>query len=610
MSDILNRLFSSIKKTITANLPFVILIVILFGYLTVRALPENHMDMSSAQTLLSARWWARDGFLKQYFLALPSGYGKIVKYFDEPELNEHAHTNASGRFVGHKLYYTHYPPLYIMPFAIIMKLGIEKLFLLRIISIIASILAIIFLYGFITLLSNKYIAFIAAFYFVISPIFIKWADVLDYFPQDDMWRFFILFLSILIFQKLESKTEPANYNDSKTKWYLLSVWFAYFFSSLTSINSTFFIAAWLTGLTAVYIYSSHYLHKIRLFLFITAFWASAPILGFTIQLFQNTAYLGWHNAWLDIYGAFTYAGNRTALDLSTRFDALIRPFFSMTGLYNFYALVAPLGVTKLKQFFVALHIPIVFIILLFILIAILIIRRLKKITEYKITFLHIIILLGVAPLTQTFILPLTGFRDNLGRLFAPFVGIIIGTIAYMLLLLFKDKIKTLTFANKILYGIFFLAILLLFVIQIVLNFTPRFWPTYAPLMNSDIAFTKVMQKITTGEKAVFMINKSDTQIPQEELNKRLALYNPIFYQTNYSVWEYYLDMPLLNFINSSYLIRDLLYLERRSEFPFTAIVISDDEKLISELHQKLANKNLSLSTIKSLEDRYFFTISH
>ena len=77
MSDILNRLFVSVKKIITANLPFVILIAILFGYLAVRALPENRWNgwkCCSTQVLLTARFWARDGFFNHYLLGLNQGY--------------------------------------------------------------------------------------------------------------------------------------------------------------------------------------------------------------------------------------------------------------------------------------------------------------------------------------------------------------------------------------------------------------------------------------------------------------------------------------------------------------------------------------------------------
>jgi len=131
------------------------------------------MDMASAQTILAVRWWARDGFLVHYFLQLPSGYGKLVKYFDDPQLQQHAKGSINGSLIGSKIYYTRYPSLYILPIALTMKLGINNLFLLRLWAIVASLLSLIFFYAFLKLITNKIVAFTAALYFGISPIFIK-----------------------------------------------------------------------------------------------------------------------------------------------------------------------------------------------------------------------------------------------------------------------------------------------------------------------------------------------------------------------------------------------------------------------------------------------------
>jgi len=587
------RVISIIKKVIAANLLFAILIAALSVFLVVRALPENHMDMASAQTLLAARWWAREGFLKHRFLQLVAGYGKIVRYFEEPELSEHAKGDVAGRLTGHKIYYTHYPSLYIVPIALMMKLGINKLFILRLLSIIVSILGLIFLYVFIKLLSNKYIALVGALYFGISPIFIKWADSLEYIPQEDMWRFLILMLSIIVINHIRSAAALTK----KVKYYLASIWAAYFLLSLTSFNSTFFIFTWLIGLSAIYIYNSGYKRKIRLFVILGIFWALAPIMGFGLQLIQNISYLGWHNTLLDIQSAFNAAGNRAGLGLLTRFDALIRPFFSMVGVYNFYALLVPFGITKFKL-----------LIILLALVVVLAVIKLIKITGYKIPSLSILALLAIAPLSQTIIMPFTGFRDNLGRLYAPFVGIIIGIIVYILFLLYKNKIEISKLFNKIILFFLSVAVLSLFIIQLILNNSPRFWPPYTFLSKNDIAFTEEMKNIAPGGKAVFMINNSDTKIPEEELKKRFAVYDPIHYQKDYLDWEYYFDMPLLNFINTSYLVRDLLFLEKQAEFPFTAIITSDSPNLINELRGKLQLKQLLLSPVKTLENRYFFLV--
>ncbi len=235
-----DRFISIIKRVIAANLLFAIFLTVIATFLIFRALPENHMDMDSAFVLLNARWWARDGFLQNYFLSLNAGYGKIVRYLDEPELNDHAHGSIAGGLVGHKIYYTHYPGLYIIPIALLVKLGITRLFFLRILSIVASILSIVFLYAFIKkLLSNKYIALVATAYFGVSPIFIKWGDSLQYIPQEDFWRSLILLSSLIIYQYFNNSQK---WTEIKNKYlYLLAIWLSYFFLALTSFNSTILI---------------------------------------------------------------------------------------------------------------------------------------------------------------------------------------------------------------------------------------------------------------------------------------------------------------------------------------------------------------------------------
>lgn len=607
MSDILNHIFSITKKTITANLLFVILIVILSGYLVIRALPENHLDYTSTDTLLTARWWARDGFVKHYFLQLPAGYGEAALYFEEPELNAHAKGSIYKGSSRHMLYAPHLPNMAVFPIAILMKLGIGKIFFLRLPFIAASIFGLIFLYAFIKKLSlNRYIAFIATAYFGISPIFIKWADSMDFIPLGDFWSFLILLLSINAFQYFNNNPEP--FKTKKAYLYLSAIYISQLFLILSSYHATFFIFTWLLGLTAFYIYKNRIIeHRILLFLLLTLFWTSAPFFGFALRVLQSIWYLGWQGTWLDLYSAFTTVGNKTGLGFITRFEGIIKPFFSATGLLNIYAILAPLGLSKLKNVIIGTRISTLYILPLLAVLIIIIILKLKKITNYKIPNQYLITLLAVAPLVETFILPFTGYRDYIGRLAIPFVGIIIGIFVWMLYLNFKNNL--LTIFNKLLFLFFSLIITSLFVIQIVLNNYSRLYIPYAPIPNNDIAFAKTMKNIGSGEKAVFMINTADTQIPQEELEKRWAQYNPIYYQGNYKIWEYYFDMPLLNFIGTSYLVKDLLYLRKRAEFPFTAIVTSDSKSLIDEIYKKLNANRLPLKPIEKLENRYFFTIS-
>lgn len=596
----------TIKKIIIANLLFVIFLAIVATFLIVWSLPENIMDLGSSQTLLAARYFARDGFFKHYFLQLPSGYGKIAQYFDEPELQQHALGTINGFLIGKKLYYTHYPNFYIIPTVLMMKLGIENLFLLRLLPIILSLLSLVFLYVFIKLVSNnKYIALIAALYFGVSQVFLVSAKQLYFIPMENMLRFLILMLSIFAINHIKSTAVSPRI----TRRYILSIWVVYFLLALTTFNSTFFIFAYLAGLSVICLYKLPFSHKIRTAFLLIVFWASAPVLGSVLQMIQNVAYLGWHNTLLDIYGAFNFGGNGTNLGFIARIEALIRPFISMSGLYNFYLLTAPLGIQKIKRYFFPLITPLIYVLPFLTVLAVATVVKLKKITGYALFSLKIPALLVIAVLAQGLLLPIVSFQDNTGPIAAPIIGIILGPVVWMLFLAFA-KFRSLGALSRILTIVMSVIILSLFAVQIVLISSSRFGPNSAPLSDNDIAFTKTMQKIADGEKAVFMINTVDTQLPEEELKKRFALINPKAYLLGYRNWEYYFDMPLLNFTKTIYLIEDLLYLKKRAEFPFTAIITSDNLELIDELYDKLSLKQLSLTPIKNLENRYFFLVEN
>ncbi|PIT93294.1 MAG: hypothetical protein COU06_00625, partial [Candidatus Harrisonbacteria bacterium CG10_big_fil_rev_8_21_14_0_10_38_8] len=117
-------------------------------------------------------------------------------------------------------------------------------------------------------------------------------------------------------------------------------------------------------------------------------------MAFAVQQIQNAAYLGWSNVWPNIYGAFVSAGNNSKLDFYFRSESLIRPFFSMTGLLNFYTLIAPLDIAKLKQEFIASSIPTTAILPVFIFLVIFYIIKLKKITAIAMPQMGILILLA------------------------------------------------------------------------------------------------------------------------------------------------------------------------------------------------------------------------
>ena len=377
--------------------------------------------------------------------------------------------------------------------------------------------------------------------------------------------------------------------------------------SIVDFNSTFFIFAYLVGLSVIYIYKLSFSHKIRTASLLIIFFASAPVLGFALQIIQNIAYLGWNDMWLDIYGSLTASGNSPHLNLIRRVEASIRPFITMSGLYNFYILMAPLGAQKIKQYFLPSITPISYVLPFLIALAIVAFVKLKKFTGYIMFPLSIPALLLIAPLIQSLLLPLNSIRDYAGPPAAPIIGIIIGSVVWMLYLALA-KHRSFSLSRWVLIIFVSAIVLSLFIVQIVINSSSYFGPNHTPLSDSEISFTRAMQKIADGEKAVFMINTVDTQLSEEILKTRFATIDPKEYLINYRNWEYYFDMPLLNFTKTKYLIEDLLFLKKRAKFSFTSIITSDDPNLINELYSKLSLKKLSLTPIKILENRHFFLV--
>ncbi|MEK7198004.1 MAG: hypothetical protein AAB648_00890, partial [Patescibacteria group bacterium] len=155
---------------IKQNILILALILILSLYLGVKSF-ENGWDgwgFGSAQTLMSSQYWARDGFAKNYFLFIPSPYSKLIKYIDELEFRNRTIDNFDGALKRNRIYYTHYPPLYLAPYALLTKIGVENRAVFRIFSILISLSALFLFYFFIKSVINKTVASIASVYYGLS----------------------------------------------------------------------------------------------------------------------------------------------------------------------------------------------------------------------------------------------------------------------------------------------------------------------------------------------------------------------------------------------------------------------------------------------------------
>lgn len=442
------------------------------SYLSIKAFNENGWDgwgFGSAQTLMSSEYWAKDGFAKNYFLFIPSPYSKLIKYFDEPEFRNRPIDDFGGALKRNRIYYTHYPPLYLTPYALLAKIGVESRTIFRMFSILISLAALFLFYLFIKSISTRTIAIIASIYYGSSVIFLNYADSISTQPWTIFFTFLILTFSILASRNFENTRIYRRYN--------LAIWIAYFALSLSSYDATFFVFAWLV------LYDAIILKKLLWQKWL--FWACAPLLGFTLQIFQNAWYLGWTDAWRDIYASYT---GRAIGPLKGFILGLIAPFVSMTGIKTIYFF---------KKTVVALGSAVLIIGILW---------KLKSKSNLNSNFFRIIFVLAVAAIVQPFFINVTGLWPYQGVLTTPFWGLLIGISSVVIIKKLKEKewrvLKMPLFI--ILTGV----MLLLWSTQLYSTFVyAKDWPNNRP-DQKIIEFSKAIKTIESNSERVVFQNSS------------------------------------------------------------------------------------------------------
>jgi len=567
-----NGFISIIKKKFVINLPFILLILILGTYLTVKAIPENSWDswgFGSAQALLSAKQWVEGGVFKNYFLYLPQGYSKTVQYFDDPELRQHAHGIIAGGLIGQRLYYTHYPPGFLVPTFLMMKAGVENRFWFRFLQILFSLGGLAFLYWFIKMVYNKTGAFWGTLFFGISILFWGYADTLTNQPIDLLLGLAIVVLSVW--------TAKSNYLSAKTKKYFdYLIWILYFILAFSSYDSTFFIFAWLVGTDLIIKKEFRWKKWLA--------WALAPILAFGLQALQNVWYLGWHSAVLDFYGTFNMRIVGTEQNfLISHIRRLIGPFD------NFFGVQHGLGILTVSALFLYICL----------------IKTSETETAYK-----YLILAGIATLVNLVFFPTNFFYQS--RTIAVFGGLLIAMAAL-------ESVKMLKRENlpklKLLYIAALILIFVLFVIQ-----AKRSSYVYRKADNSfsipAMQYDKKIKNLLPGDKVIFQMLSLDQKPSENGGIPRISLgektFFPLFgnhdnipgddpYPEVNTEDEYYVGSPILGFVRISDLVRDLEYLKKRSEFPFSAIILSDHKEILDKIQGQLMIKKISKNNLKIVE---------
>ncbi len=543
------------------NLIILMIIFILGLYLGIKAFDENGWDgwgFGSAQTLMSSEYWVKDGFAKNYFLFISSPYSKLIHYLDSEEFRTRKIEDINGALVRNRIYYTHYPPLYSFPYAIMAKIGIESRAIFRVFSLLISLAALFFFYLFIKAISNKIVATIASVYYGFSVTFLNYADSISIQPWTILFAFLILNLSVLARQNFNNFKKYQRYN--------IGIWLAFLALSLSSYDATFFIFAYLV------LFDFFILRKFLLKRWL--FFASAPVFGFTLQLFQNTWYLGATNMWQDIYRSYT---GRAIGTLKGFLLGLITPFVSMTGIKTFYFF---------KKTLVTLGSAILIIWILW---------KLRTTFDLNNNFFKIIIVLTGAVVVQPFFINVTGWWPYQGVLTAPFWGLIIGMASVFII----DKIKN----RKILVGFqekFLFSVLILL--------TAGIW--FAQLYNT-LVYVKDWPNNKVPKEIIEFSNKVKTIYPNEErMAFRILPKNPIW-KSQFPVFnfEYYLGMLKLDFVNTNDLLTDFWWLRNRSQYPFYSFIIAENKNAVEKIRKNLVDKNVkNISSIAEIQGQYLFTV--
>jgi len=321
----------------------VIVLIALFVFMVDRSRDEDRWSdwgFGDAQTLLSLKQWDQGGWFANYLLFIPQGYAKAIYELDDPNLRQHAHGTCPGSSprIGPRLWYTHYPAGYLVPYAALFKIGLDTKFAAQVFSQILSLIALWLMYLTFARVTSPGLSFLAVLFYGLSRPFLGYADSLANQPLDDLLRFGFMYAIVMSTRDEDSARQG--------RW-LIAAWVMEFCLSLSSFDSVFFIFAWLVGWD---ILEGKGLKLKKWFLF-----GMAPTSAHGLQFLQNVWYLGFRDAWIDIKDAFTLknAGNASYNSGQGRIDVIkgsvaiifngifpkIEVFWTLCGGYAAYALL-------------------------------------------------------------------------------------------------------------------------------------------------------------------------------------------------------------------------------------------------------------------------------
>ena len=393
------------KKDVPWHRMLVTLLLALFVFLAVRAHDEyywSHWGFGDAQTMLSLKQWDKGGWIDNYLLFKPQGYAPVVDLLDTPALRQHAHgtSYSSSPRVGPRLWYTHYPAGYLIPYAILYELGGTSLFPQRLLSITISLGALVLMYLLFARLTRPGVSLLAVFFYATSAMFLGYADCLANQPLDDLLRFAFMLMVVL--------ATSATASPRQRRFWFLAAWLVEFLLSLSSFDSVFFLYLWLIGWDLL----ERRGFRWRTYLL----FALAPIFAHCLQFLQNAWYLGWTDAGLDIVDTFLIRG-------STRIDTGDNLFAGRLGVV----------VTSLVQVFYMAYSPGLAVLVVFALYLFYRFRLAAAVGDQTLPSGRLLLLLALCGIAYVLILPQAARMSYEGRQLIPFTALLVSGCTWSVL---------------------------------------------------------------------------------------------------------------------------------------------------------------------------------
>lgn len=553
--------FSRISSLSRWHLAAIVLLIALFVYMVDRSRDEDRWSdwgFGDAQTMLSLKQWDKGGWINNYLLFIPQGYAKVLYEFDDPNLRQHAHGTCPGSSprIGPRLWYTHYPAGYLIPFAALFKVGFDTKFSAQVFAQILSLLGLGFMYLTFARITNPGLSFLAVLFYALSRPFLGYADSLANIPLDDLLRFGFMYAVVM-----STRDEDVS---RQTRW-LIAAWIMEFCLSLSSFDSVFFIFAWLVGWDLL---EGKGLQIKKWFLF-----GMAPTSAHGLQFMQNVWYLGFQDALTDIKDAFLlknggdagYNSGQGRLDVVRTSVAIIynaifphlNAFWALCGGYAAYA------------FF------------------------LRDRKERRMPSVLLFVLLFICGMMFILILPHAARMPYEARQMMPFVSLLIAAVTWSFFRVFRDTLLG-NFAEKPWLGRRFakwsaLPCLLIFIPVSLYAWgvhvtAPQAPPTYDQIRTiPDTTMAKIInQNLKTQYDAVIF-----------DVGAFQTYWDPKYvqgYPQILPLTEYYAgNKPILCFNQPEGVAKDITYLVTKGAARFSPILTASDnetfEKVIRQLYK-------------------------